>query len=72
MPEYTYKCDDCNITHNIRKSMKLADNLLICTECGKEMHIVITGGSGVLFKGEGFHCTDYTEKEMYNVDNDFE
>lgn len=30
-----------------------------CPECGKKVERVISGGSGVLFKGSGFYQTDY-------------
>ena len=33
--------------------------LSICEECGGEIERVITGGTGLIFKGSGFYLTDY-------------
>ena len=30
-----------------------------CPECGKAAERVLSGGAGLLFKGEGFYITDY-------------
>ena len=32
-----------------------------CEECGGEIKRVITGGSGLIFKGSGFYLTDYKD-----------
>ena len=34
-----------------------------CTVCNKEQKVrrIISGGSGMIFKGSGFYLTDYTE-----------
>jgi predicted nucleic acid-binding Zn ribbon protein len=34
-----------------------------CPECGSKVSRLITGGGGILFKGEGFYCTDYRSKQ---------
>ena len=32
----------------------------ICPNCGaKALHRLISGGTGIIFKGHGFYCTDY-------------
>jgi len=30
-----------------------------CPECGSKVERLITGGGGIIFKGDGFYCTDY-------------
>ena len=32
-----------------------------CEECGGKIKRVITGGSGLIFKGSGFYLTDYKD-----------
>ena len=34
-----------------------------CEECGKNIQRVITGGTGLIFKGTGFYLTDYANKK---------
>jgi len=34
-----------------------------CPNCGSKVERLITGGGGVLFKGEGFYCTDYRSEQ---------
>ena len=31
----------------------------ICKECGNTIQRIITGGTGLIFKGSGFYLTDY-------------
>jgi predicted nucleic acid-binding Zn ribbon protein len=33
-----------------------------CPKCGKKIHRLIGGGSGIIFKGSGFYETDYKKK----------
>ncbi len=30
-----------------------------CPDCGSKVERLITGGGGIIFKGNGFYCTDY-------------
>ena len=34
----------------------------MCKECGNTIERIITGGTGLIFKGSGFYLTDYTNK----------
>jgi predicted nucleic acid-binding Zn ribbon protein len=34
------------------------DSLKICPECGKDIRRVIRGGTGIIFKGQGFYVND--------------
>jgi putative FmdB family regulatory protein len=43
---------------------KMSDaSLTKCPHCGKDMlERIVTGGAGVLYKGEGWYVTDYSKK----------
>jgi len=36
--------------------------LQTCPSCHGELQRIITGGSGLIFKGSGFYITDYSKK----------
>ena len=59
MPTYDYKCAECGHLFEELQSMK-ADALKDCPKCGKPaLKRLMTGGSGMIFKGSGFYLTDY-------------
>jgi putative FmdB family regulatory protein len=61
LPTYTYKCTKCNIQFDTFQS--IADSPLeSCPSCHGKLRRVITGGSGLIFKGSGFYITDYARK----------
>lgn len=61
MPTYKYKRED-GTTFEIRQSIN--DNALEeCPETGQKVKRVISGGGGVIYKGDGFYVTDYKNKE---------
>ena len=62
MPTYEYICNACG--HEFERFQPItASSLKECPECKKRsLRRVITGGSGVLFKGSGFYQTDYRSK----------
>ena len=39
-----------------------------CKECGGEIERVITGGTGLIFKGSGFYLTDYKDSKKTDSD----
>ena len=41
---------------------------LACEECGDKIERVITGGTGLIFKGSGFYLTDYKDKKKTDSD----
>ena len=58
MPTYEYRCQDCN--HQFEKFQSITDlPLEVCPKCGGHIKRMITGGSGLIFKGSGFYITDY-------------
>ncbi|MBS1902747.1 MAG: zinc ribbon domain-containing protein [Bacteroidetes bacterium] len=62
MPTYDYRCSECSFEQEIFQSMSEAP-LHTCPNCGKESFArVISGGAGVLYKGEGWYVTDYSKK----------
>ena len=39
-----------------------------CKECGGKIERVITGGTGLIFKGSGFYLTDYKDSKKTDSD----
>lgn len=60
MPTYEYLCQDCGKLFEHFQSMK-DDPLTHCLgpDCRGEVKRLVSGGSGVIFKGSGFYQTDY-------------
>ena len=70
MPTYDYICNDCNEMYEYFQSMS-DDPLTECPECNKDsLRRVVSGGTGLIFKGSGFYLTDYKDapKEKNNDD----
>lgn len=57
MPTYKYKRED-GTTFEIRQSIN-DDALEECPETGQKVKRIISGGGGVVYKGEGFYVNDY-------------
>ena len=58
MPTYDYQCDSCGHVFETFQSMS-DDPLRQCPECSENaLRRLISGGSGVIFKGSGFYVTD--------------
>ncbi len=58
MPTYEYKCLNCGKVFEVYQSMT-DEPLRECKFCGGKVERIISGGSGVIFKGSGFYETDY-------------
>ena len=60
MPTYEYRCGKCGEAFERFQSIT-ADPVVDCPLCeGKEtVERLISGGSGLIFKGSGFYITDY-------------
>ena len=57
MPTYEYRCPE---GHAFEKFQRMSDPPEAeCPECGLKAARVLSGGAGLLFKGEGFYITDY-------------
>lgn len=60
MPAYDYRCTECDTTFEVvRKVGQTAEER--CPECGGATKRVFTP-VGVVFKGSGFHNTDYRKR----------
>lgn len=58
MPTYDYECRSCGYRFETFQSMS-DDSLTICPDCGKDqLRRLISGGTGVIFKGSGFYVND--------------
>lgn len=58
MPTYEYACDSCG--HRFEAFQGMNDKpLSCCPECGETVRRVLGAGGAVIFKGSGFHTTDY-------------
>ena len=57
MPTYEYRCPK---GHEFEKFQRMSDPPVAdCPECGRPAERVLSGGAGLLFKGQGFYITDY-------------
>ncbi len=57
MPTYEYRCPK---GHEFEKFQRMSDPPVAeCPECGEKGERVLSGGAGLLFKGQGFYITDY-------------
>lgn len=57
MPTYEYKRED-GTTFEIIQNMS-DDALKICPTTGQKVRRIISGGGGVVYKGDGWYVTDY-------------
>jgi len=68
MPTYDYICNDCNNMHEYFQSMS-DDPLTKCPKCEKNsLRRIISGGTGLIFKGSGYYLTDYKNKKNKKTD----
>ena len=59
MPTYAYVCQNCHHEFDAFQGIK-ARPLRECPACGQTtLKRLIGCGSGIIFKGSGFYCTDY-------------
>jgi putative FmdB family regulatory protein len=57
MPTYEYRCPE---GHTFDLFQRMSDEPgADCPECGKPAERLLSGGGGLLFKGDGFYITDY-------------
>jgi putative FmdB family regulatory protein len=62
MPNYDYKCSSCSFVEEIFQSIT-EKPITKCPNCGKNtFERVVSGGAGVLYKGEGWYVTDYSKR----------
>ena len=69
MPTYDYICNDCEKIYEYFQSMSDAP-IRECPECKKNsLRRVISGGTGLIFKGSGYYLTDYKNKKTQSSEN---
>jgi len=71
MPTYDYLCKVCGARFEHFQSMS-SSPLKSHPECdleGSEVVRIISGGSGLIFKGSGFYSTDYKNKSNPEKDS---
>ena len=69
MPTYDYICNNCEKTYEYFQSMSDAPKKE-CPECEKNsLRRVISGGTGLIFKGSGYYLTDYKNKKPQSSEN---
>ncbi len=69
MPNYEYKCKQCG-KHLMRYQNMTDKPLEICPDCSGELVRLLSGGGGVIYKGEGFYVNDYKKKESAKVSSE--
>lgn len=61
MPTYEYRCPK---GHDFELFQRMSDEpRAACPECGEIAERLLSGGAGLIFKGEGFYITDYRSEE---------
>ncbi|MFQ6677900.1 MAG: FmdB family zinc ribbon protein [Fidelibacterota bacterium] len=62
MPTYDYICKDCGHIFEIFQSMS-DPSVEECPSCHGQVRRVVSGGTGLIFKGSGYYLTDYKNKK---------
>ena len=68
MPTYNYYCSDCDTHFSYFQKMSESP-ISSCENCGGKVKRLITGGTGLIFKGSGFYLTDYKNSQKSIDDN---
>ena len=72
MPTYDYICNDCKNMYEYFQSMSDTPKKE-CPDCKKvSLRRVISGGTGLIFKGSGYYLTDYKNKKSEPSNNNEE
>ena len=67
MPTYNYYCNACDTHFSYFQKMSESP-ISSCENCRGKVKRLITGGTGLIFKGSGFYLTDY-KKEKKSSEN---
>jgi putative FmdB family regulatory protein len=59
MPTYEYRCPKGHEFEHFFRTISSAESRMKCPECGELAERIMSGGSGLVFKGSGFYITDY-------------
>ena len=75
MPNYNYKCSNCNKLYTVFQSIKddaykncnqLSEN----SDCEGKVFRLISSNTGLIFKGTGFYLNDYSRKKKHESSKD--
>lgn len=58
MPTYEYECLNCRERFEVFQKIT-EEPIQNCIKCNGAIKRLISGGSGLIFKGTGFYITDY-------------
>ena len=61
MPTYEYACQKCGRFEAFQRMSEV--RLTACPTCGGSVKRLISASAAILFKGEGFHTTDYRSSD---------
>ena len=61
MPTYEYECEKCGKIFDYFQSFS-EEPKKTCEECGGKLRKLMSAGTGLIFKGNGFYITDYKNK----------
>lgn len=56
MPTYEYQCPNCGVFEQFHS---ISTSLTHCPTCSQPVKRLISQNSNIIFKGSGFHITDY-------------
>ena len=60
MPNFTFKCSNCNSEFNVFVSYNKLKNINSCDVCkSQKIKRIYKSGTTFIFKGSGFYNTDY-------------
>ena len=62
MPLYDYKCEKCGYIFEVQQRIT-EEPLKHCPKCKGHIKRLISP-AGIIFKGSGFHVTDYGKKKL--------
>ena len=69
MPTYDYICNNCEKMYEYFQSMS-DEPKKECPDCKKNtLRRVVSGGTGLIFKGSGYYLTDYKNKKTQSSEN---
>ena len=68
MPTYDYICKECSHKFELFQGIH-DDAVTICPECKGTVRRIISGGTGIIFKGSGFYATDYKKNTPSKVES---
>lgn len=60
MPTYDYICEKCG---EFEEFHGINETLTTCPKCAGEVRRLISRNNNIIFKGSGFHSTDYRSSD---------